>query len=142
MTGFFRLGALAFAALTAGAADAEEFLYMSDPGLCDAPDGVTELLNTTFLTANSIGNHYFDCAWDEDLAGIVAQGNWPEVTARCSNATESWSQVFRFYPQDESNIGYPLQYPVYLSVWFDERDMIPVKFYDCSVDGKVNDASN
>jgi len=68
-----RAGALSFIAMMAATPVlAQEFLYMSDPGLCDAPDGVAELLDTTFLTAHSIGNHYFDCKWDEDLAAVVA----------------------------------------------------------------------
>jgi len=126
------------AVLTATPVAAGDFLYMSDPGLCDAPDGVTELLDTTFLSAHSIGNHYFECTWDEDLAQITASGNWPEVTASCQNATESWTQNLGFYPQDESNLDYPLKYPVYLSVWFDQRGMMPVKFYQC---GDANSAS-
>jgi len=110
---------------------AQEFLYLSDPGLCDAPDGVTELLDTTFLTAHSIGNHYFDCRWDEDLAAVVAAGNWAEVTATCESSSESWTQKYGFYPQDESNLDYPLPYPIYLSVWFDAKGLMPVKFYAC-----------
>ncbi len=110
-----------------------ETVYMSDPGLCDAPDGVTELLDTTFLFSRSMGNHYFDCNWDRDLDQLLQDG-WPAVNATCANGTETWMQELKFYPQDESNLDYPLQYPIYLSVWFDPREMMPVKFYRCDRD--------
>ncbi len=123
--------ALVIAALFAATPAMAEMFYMSDPGLCDAPDGVTELLDTTFITARSIGNHYFECRWNENLWAELEANRGAEFTAKCENSTDAWTQVMKFYPQDESNLDFRLQYPVYLSVWFDAREMMPVKFYKC-----------
>ncbi|MDU8928596.1 hypothetical protein RXV86_14485 [Alisedimentitalea sp. MJ-SS2] len=130
-----RAARIAAAAALVSAAATQSFagnmLYMSDPGLCDAGDGVTELMDTTFLSERSVGNHYFECTWKKDLGRLLKRRSPVEMKVSCMNDTESWTQVMRFSMHDETGIDYDVKYPRYISVRLDPRGTLAAQFYPC-----------
>ena len=67
------------ACLIATAVSAE--LYVHNPGLCDAEDGVQELGDLTVLTPYGIEAHLANCEWDSPQT--YEDGRKDQITGQC-----------------------------------------------------------
>ncbi|MGI9353436.1 MAG: hypothetical protein ACR2O3_17895 [Rhizobiaceae bacterium] len=112
---------MAITALSAASAIAETF-WLSEPGLCDADEGVIEEMDIMYLTKTGISSHWFSCEWPLKAGQSILQSEAEVSTnASCANATGTWKAELTIVPQGDSSV----------KVHQESGGMSPVRFFHC-----------
>ena len=115
-------GSIIAISVSASTALASEPFWLSEPGLCEADDGVIEEMDVIYLTGSGINSHYFSCTWPTKAGQALLRGDQSiDTKAKCANATGTWDAEFEIVRQEDGSVR----------VFQESGGITPVRFFRC-----------